>query len=441
MKVTIKKLPKSEIELTVEVANESLDPYLKRAAEKISKNYKFEGFRPGKAPVNIVEQKVGKMVLWEEAMELAIPKFYVDAVLQEKLEVVGQPEITPQKVAPANSFIFKAKVGVLPEIKLPKLEELKIKGNKVEVSDKEVSEAVEEIRNKRATSVRVKREAKKGDRVEVDFTVKVDKVVIEGGQSKNHPLVIGENKFIPGFEDNLIGMKEDESKNFALTFPKDYGKKDLANKEADFEVKVKSVQEMKLPEIDDKFVKELGDFKDEKDLKEKLKANILREKEEKEKQRFEASIVSKIQEIIEKEKELEIPEVLVASEQHKMIHEFEDTLSQQGANLEQYLQSIKKSAEDFEKEQRPMALKRVKFGLIVRKAIEDHKIKVDAKEVEQEIAKIKGMYEKIYKAQKANQNVNEILKQFDTDEYKNYIESMILNRKVFEFLASKVKKI
>lgn len=429
METVIKNLSGSRVELGVIAPAALIAKQFDKAAAKLSQNLKMPGFRPGKIPVTVLEQRLGRAAIWEEAIELALPEIYVQTLTEKKIDAVGRPKITLKKAAPDNDVEFVAETDVLPEFELPDISKLRVEKKKVEVIDKEVDEAVEELRQRSAKSKRVNRAAQKKDRVEVDFKAMRDKVVIEGGESKNHPLVIGEGRMVPGFEDQLIGLKENEAKNFTVRFPKDYHVKDLANRDIDFEVTMKSVHEVELPELSDDWAKTMPEVKDVPDLKKRVRENIQLQKADREKQRFELAIIDAIQKEIEKDKTLDLPESLIHAESHKLMHDFEEQLAMQGMNLARYLEMIKKSKEEFEKSQEPAARRRVIIGLILRKVAAAQKLKVEDKEIDNQIAKIKA----------GLKNADE-QKYLESDEYRDYLAGMLENRKVFEWLTQAISK-
>lgn len=424
MTITKKSLSKSQVELTITIPAAEFDTFLDRAAAQLAKEIKIEGFRPGKAPRSLVERHLGPAKVFEEAVRLAIPDTFIKAIEQEKIEAIGQPEIEPQKIAPGNEFVYKARVAVLPQVAAPDYADVKIERRPIKVEEKEIDEVLNDLRKSRSKFLTVKRPAQKDDRVEVDFEAKLNKVTIEGGKSVNHPVIIGENKFVPGFEDKLLGLKADETKKFSLIFPKDYYQKNLANREIDFDVKVKVVQQPEVPALDDAFASAVGKFKTLAELKYQIRHNLEHEKEHKEENRLEMSIVN---ELIKKA-EIDLPEVLIKSEQDKIVKEMEQSLSQQGVPFEKYLESIKKSREELSADQKPSAVKRVKTSLILRAVADQKKITVTDKELDEEIKKIKEAYGQMYKDQP------KLLEHFDTEDYRHYLQSMMLYRKVFGIL-------
>lgn len=421
MQVKTNKLPKGQLELTIEVSQEELKPFLKQAAAKISKELNIPGFRPGKAPYDLVKQRVGEMKIYQEMAELAIPKTYSQAVIENKLLTVGAPKIEIQKLAPGNTLVYKAVVALLPAVQMGKYRGLKIRRQEVKMEDKEVDRTLAELQKAFAKEKRVLRKAQKGDKVEIDIETFRDNVPIDAGQSKNHPITIGEGQFIPGFEDNLIGLAEGETKSFALKMLKDYHRKELAGQPVNFKVKVKGVYERELASLDDNFAKQVGQFEKIDDLQKQLGENIMEDKKVKEQQRWELALLD---EILKKSKFEEIPDILMEAERHKMMHELEHEVENQGMKFDDYLASLKKNKDDLQKEFRPRAEKRIKTAILIREIAQREKIEVVADEVEQEHKKQIEHYSGSPK----------MAEYIQTDEYKNYLRSVMRDRKVFEFL-------
>lgn len=424
MKVDKKQLEKSQVELKIEASVDELKLYSDQAAQQISKNIKIHGFRPGKAPKSMVEKQVGKAELWEETVRIALPKLYTKALIENKVEAIGQPEVKLEKVAPENPLIFIAKITVLPEIELPDFKKIKVKKKKIEVDEKKVEEAIKDLQKHRAKLVKVDREAKRGDAVEVNFKTFLDKIPIDQGESKNHPVTIGDGYFVPGFEDNLIGMKAGDKKDFTIKFPDKYLKKELAGKDVEFSVEMNSVQKRELPELNDEFAKGLGGrFKDFNDLKNKISENLKLEAEEKEKQRQEMEIMTKIAE----QTKMDMPDLLVDVETNKMLGELKDSVLSQGGDFDKYLESLKKTEDDLRKEFKERAEKRAKFGLILRHIAKVENIAATEKEIEEEINHTLEHY----------QHDKAMMEKIQSNEYKEYAQGLIVNRKTFELLKKK----
>ncbi len=424
MKVETKDLEQGEKLLTITIFVDEQQDYLNRAAKILSEQKPIDGFRPGKASREVVEKAHGAMAVLEKAIDEIITNTYYQALKQEKILSIGQPKIEIKKMVPDNDIEYTAQVALLPEVTVGDVNKVKVNRSEVKIEDKEINQIIKDLQKMRVKEQLVSRAVKSGDKVEIDFEVKIDNVVIEGGSAKKYPLVIGDKMFIPGFEENVVGMKKDETKKFKLKMPADY-KPDLAGKEADFEVKLLSVFERILPKIDDELAKQAGNYKNLGELKEQVKKNLQTDKTAKADQKFEVEILEKLMELSEIS---QIPKVLIDNEKRKMKHELEENLSGQGINLKQYLDRINKTEEDLHKEWDQPAIKRVKTALIARKFAEDNKVEASQKEVEQEIEKMKEQH-------KGQPEVEENLK---SDSFKDYIFHTLTNRKVIDLLKEKV---
>jgi trigger factor len=423
----IKKLPKSKIEIAISIPWGDWKKYIEQAVKEISEEIKVDGFRPGKAPKNLIEQKVGKGVILNKAGQKAVEKSYVDFVVKEKLEVIGQPKIEIESIDEEKSLDFKAEVAVMPEAEvdpkfrteIKKINEEESK-KKNEIKEEELQLELEKLANSRIKLITVMREARKNDSVEIDFEVLVGGVPIEGGTSKNHPLVIGKGVFIPGFEENIIGMKEGEKKEFELAFPEEYHKEDLAGKKATFKVKMNLVQERQTPEINDEFAVSLGKFESLEALKKNMWEGLEHEQKHK---REEEKRGKYVEEIVRKMK-VEVPEILVEEEAKKMLHEFEHQVQSMGLTLDKYLEQLKKDKAELLKDWAPQAEKRVLSALGLRQLIKDLEIKAESKEVEEEMNKTLQYYK----------NVKDFEKNIDMEALYNYTKNTVENEKVFEYL-------
>jgi len=424
MNVTSEQLPKNQIKLTIELTTDELKPHLTAAAEKISKTVKIAGFREGKAPLDVVMRNAGEMRVYQEAAELAVKATFPKAVTQEKLTTIGSPEVSVEKIAPNNPFVYTATVTLLPSTNLCDYKAVKVEKKAVAVEQKEIDDALANLQKMLGKEKRVMRPAQKGDKVEADIQTFRDKIPVDGGESKSQPIQLGEGSFVPGFEERIIGMKEGETREFTLTFPKEYHQKDMAGKPVEFKVKVNSVFEIEKPELNDKFAKTIGKFEKLDDLKKQIEENIKREKRDKEHQRWELSMID---EIIAKSTFGELPQMMIDAELDKMMHELEHNVTEQGMKFDDYLTSIKKSTDDLKKEFEPRAEKRVKAALIMRKIVKEEKITVDDKEIDSEV----NIGKERYKEDK------DVLKKIDSDEYRDYLRTVLSGKKVFKLLAGK----
>lgn len=423
----IKKLAKSRIEFKVSVPWAEWEKYLDQAAEEASKEIKIPGFRPGKAPRKMVAQKVGKEVLLNSAAEIAVQKSYIDYVTKEKLEVIGSPEIELQTVAEGKDLEYVARAAVMPEIAVDEKYKKAIgkinqeyKDKKAEISEEELQLELEKLVNSRAKLVTVRRGAQKNDSVEVDFAVFVGGVPIENGRSLNHPVVIGKGVFIPGFEDNLIGMQEGAENEFELEFPADYHNQNLKGKKATFKVKANLVQERQVPEINDEFAKSLGNFEDLEALKKNMREGMEHEQAHKMNESKRNEYVEKLIE----NTEVEIPEILIHEEIHKMMHEFEQQIQSMGLEMDQYLGQIKKKKDELEKDWEPNAIKRVKSAMALNNIVKAEQVVLTSKEIEEEMNKTLQYYK----------NTKDFAKNIDMKRLYNYTKGVLENERVFQML-------
>ncbi len=424
MNITVESQPKSQLKLTIEVSVEEMKPHLERAAEEMSKKFKIEGFRPGKASLGIVIGKVGAQAVWEEAAEFAVRKTLVQAIREKDLPTIGQPHIHITKLAPDNEFIYTAETAVLPKLEIGDYSAFKAKKNKGEVKPEDIDKAVTELQEMFATEAMVDREAKHGDKVVVDIDLFQDHVAVEGGATKQHPVVIGSGHFIPGFEDQMVGVKNNETKTFTLEFPKEYHNEKLAGKPGEFTVKINGVYEITKPELNDELAKKAGKFETLVELRTKLEENLQTEADDKEDAAFERAV---IEELVGKSKFGDLPEMLVESELEKMLHELQEQVTQQGGKWEDYLTAIKKSADDLKKEFRPQGEKRVKAALLIREVAKLEKIEADPKSVEEQVQSTLKMYA----------SNPEVLSRIDSPDYRDYLKSMDVNKRVVDFLKKK----
>lgn len=429
MKSEIKELAKSQIEISIEVSPEEMRPFLEKAAVKISQNSKIDGFRPGKAPYEVIKQKFGEMAILEEAMDEIISHSYYSVLKENGIIAVGQPKIEVEKMAPDNAFIFKAMVAVLPKVKIGDYSKIRLAREKIEIKDEQVEKIIDDIKKMRAKETLVEREAKIGDRLEINFEIFLDKVPIEHGQHDKYPITIGENRFIPGFEEQLVGMRANETKESNLKFPEDYYQKNLAGKNAEFRVKANAIYEVELPKADDEFAKNIsaGKFPTMEGLKNNIRQNLEQEGKNKEEQRLEVELLDKIAAISEFE---EIPDILIDNEKHKMVHELEDSIVSQGFNFEDYLKSVKKTHDELEKEFAPAAERRAKTSILCREIFQEQKMAVSDDEIEKEIVAIMKNYPANPEAEK----------QLRAETHKDYLKNVLGNRKVAEYLKSVIIK-
>ncbi|MFH0852694.1 MAG: trigger factor [bacterium] len=426
MKVEITKLPKSEIELKVEVPSEEWQEFINEAAKELSRDLKIEGFRPGHAPSKMVEERIGLDKILEKATDLCVKKCYVEAILDDNIQAIGRPEISVTKIAKDNPFEFKARLAVLPEVKLPDYKKIARDAAKdkkeISISEEEINKSLEWLQRSRTKYSTVARPAQAGDRAEVDFEGECEGEKLPELCSKNHPAVLGRGYFMPGFEENLLGMKEGEEKQFSLLLREDFEPKRLAGKMIDFRAKMNLVQESKLPELNDAFAQGIGSFKDLAALQASVKDGVLAEKKEQERDRWRTKLIEEIA----KKSNMEIPEIMVEGEVHRMLDELKAKISQVGLTYEQYLERFKKTEQILHEEFEKIAGEKVRAYLTLKEIAMQEKIEVSEEEVTKEVDQALRHF--------AGQEQAE--KNIDLEQLKEYSKDVLKNRKVFEILEN-----
>jgi len=423
MQYTTKSLEKSQVELTITVTSDDYQDDVQKAAVRISERAAIKGFRPGKAPYDIVKQEVGELKIMEEAMQTIVESNFTQAVKKEKLQTIGMPQITIEKIAPGNDFIFKAVVALMPEIKLGNIEKIKVEKKEQKVDAKKIDEVISNLQKMQTKEVLKNGIADKKDKATIDMEMFINKVPVEGGQAKDHAVYLGEDHYIPGLNEEVVGLKKDDTKEFTLKFPKEHYQKHLAGKNVDFKIKVNEIYELQHPELDDDFAKALGlDSMDK--LRETLKTNLQKEEDAKENQRQEIAIFDQL---IESSEIGNIPEVLINAEKNKMFHELKHQLTQQGIDMEKYLEGLKKSEKDIYNDFAVQASQRVKAALVSRQIALDNNLKAEKEDIEKEIEMIKKTYPN-------DKTVEENLKK---PEVLDTLAVAVQNRKVIALLKEK----
>ncbi len=425
MKVDKKDLGKSQVELTIEVPLEEFDEHLKKAAIRLGQKSTIPGFRPGKAPYDMIKTKVGEMSIYQEATEDIINHSFFQAITQENLITIGQPDIKIEKLAPGNPIVYIATVMLLPKVVLGNWQEKTVKATEIKVSQEDIDKTLKELKRMRAKEVLVDRKAAMADKIVMDFEVSMNKVVLEGGVSYKHPLVLGEGRMVPGFEEKLVGTKAGDELEFDLTFPENYYQKSLAKKEAHFKIKVLEVFERTLPELNDELAKDFG-FENKAALEKQISDNILKDKQNKEQQKIEAEVMENLVKTATID---EIPEKLIHNEVHKMIGELRYDLESQGLEMPKYLESIKKTEDDLHHDFAKPAIQRIQATLALKTLAADEKITVIEEDIDAEI-----------KIQEAQANPENSKIDFKDPRYRQYLSNVLLNQKVLKFMTDKVVK-
>jgi trigger factor len=425
MDIKLKNLPKSEVEITIELSADEINPFMFHAAEHLSEHSKIEGFRPGKAPYDIVKARFGEAAILESASEDIVRKNYFKAIKENNLETVGQPKVEIKKQVPGNPFVFKATVAVLPEVVLGEYKNLGIKKTETKVSDDEVAKVLTDLSKMQSKEVITDKAAGAKDKAVVDMEMTKDGVAVDGGSAKNMTVYMAEKHYIPGFNEEILGLKKGDEKTFSLNFPKEHYQKHLAGAKVDFKVKINDVYEITPPELNDDFAKALGQ-KSLDDLKALLRKNMEAESAAKDDDKWEMAIMNKV---AEKSKFGDIPEILINEEAHKMVHELEHNVEHQGMQFEDYLKSINKKESDLMLEMAPEATKRIKLALVVRAISKAEGLVADDKEIAEEMEKMMNAYKDNAEAQK----------QIREPGFADYLRTKIVNRKTIELIKNSNK--
>ncbi len=389
MQKEIKKLENSEIDVNVILDKEEWKEAQEKALKEITKNMNFKGFRKGHVPEQLIKGRVSNQEIFSRAINDKVQEVFERVVEEEKFRLFARPSFDIAKVSEEEvEFVFH--LTLVPDVKVGQYKDLAVARDKVEVSEDEINHEISLLLENNAT-LRLKDDvAKKGDSVVIDFVGMIDGKEFDGGKAENYELVLGSNTFIPGFEDQLIGHKDGDEVDVNVTFPENYGMKDLANKEALFKVKVHEVKEKIMPELNEETIKGLNikDVTNEEQLKSYQKSQILTRKNHDAEHKLYESIIDQIIAA----SEVEISPKSVASEVEGMKERLNQQLAQSGLKYDDYLKMINRSEEDINKEFEENAKKNLKRVLVIEKIAELEKIKVEDDELEFEFAKIADQY-------------------------------------------------
>lgn len=390
MQITRTQLSPNTIKLGIAADKAELDAAKQAVLARLSATVKVPGFRAGKAPANLVEKQIDQNAFQAEFLDEAVNRIYVAAVEQEKLRPVAQPKIEISKFVPFSTLEFTAEVEAVGDIKLPNYKIIKLEAKQAEVTAKDVTNVLDNLRQRGATKEAVDRAAKSGDEVVIDFkgTDAETRKPIDGADGKEYPLTLGSNSFIPGFEDELIGVKPGNSKTFTLTFPKDYGAKVLQNRKVAFAVTVLKVSELKTAKLDDAFAASIGPFKTLAELKADIKKQLKAEKQQEADRSFDNELLEKIA----AKTTVAIPKALVEDEMDRMEEEEKRNVVYRGQTWQEHLDEEGLTTEVHREKQRNGAELRIKAGLILGAISEKEKITITPEEIDLRIQLLKGQY-------------------------------------------------
>jgi len=425
MSIKVEKTDKTnevKLEITIEAAK--FEEAIQTVYKKSAHYFNIPGFRKGKAPFKMVEKMYGKEIFFEDAFNEVAPEAYEEGIKEQKLEIVSKPQIDIVQMEAGKDVIFTAIVNTKPEVKLGKYKGIELKKIEYTVSDEDIEHELSHMAEKNARLVSVEdRPVKEGDTTIIDFEGFVDGKAFEGGKAENYELVIGSKSFIPGFEDQMVGMKLEEEKELKVKFPDEYFSKELSGKDATFKVKVHEIKVKEMPEINDELAKDVSEF----DTLDELKASIKEKQEETNKNRAKYELEDAAIENVCESATVEIPEGMIELEIDQMEQDISSRLSYQGMNLEQYLGMINKTKQEFRNEYKEQAEKSIKARLVLEAVEKDAKIEVADEEVKEKIKEMAKNY---------GQKEEEII---DKPELINYVKENLKREKTINYIVENAK--
>ena len=414
----------NEVKLEITVEAEKFENAMKKVYFQNAKYINIPGFRKGKAPMNIVEKYYGAQIFYEDAFNDVATQSYGEALDENNIDAVSRPVVDIVQMEKGKDLIFTAVVQVKPEVELGKYKGISLKKVEYKVEDKDVEKELKQMQDRNSRLVTVDdRPLENGDIATIDFEGFVDGVAFEGGKAEGHELEIGSGAFIPGFEEQLVGMKIDEEREIKVTFPKEYFSKDLAGKDAIFKVKLHEIKKKELPELDDEFAKDVSEFDTLDELKASIKERLEKDNEQKAKYETEDAAIKAVCE----EAKVDIPSGMIEMEVEHMMQDFNQRLSYQGLNMEQYLKMIGKTEDEIKKEYEPQAKDSIKSRLTLEAIIKAEKIEASDEEINEKLEEMAKNYGK---------KVEEIS---DNENLKNYIKEGIESEKAIDFIVKNAK--
>lgn len=414
--------------LTITVPAEEFDSALDQAFNKVKKDIQVPGFRKGKIPRQMFDKRFGVEALYQDALDIILPTAYGKAVEETGIKPVDQPQVDVKEIEQGKDLVLTAEVTVEPEVELGEYKGLEGKEIDAEVTEEDVNEQIEALLAQYTELVVKDGEVAEGDVANIDFKGFVDGEAFEGGEAEGHDLEIGSGTFIPGFEEQLVGLKAGDEKDVKVTFPEEYQAEELQGKEATFEVKVNEVKEKEISEFNDDFVKEelegFDDAETTEDVKAKITEDLKAYKEQEKDFELRESLVVQASE----NAKMEIPEAMVESEQQRMLQEYEQRLAQQGLNLELFEQISGQSKEDLLEQMKDDAFKRVRTGLTLQAISDAENIEASEEDIDNELQKLAEQF------QMAKEDIKNVLGDLTV------IENDIRNQKAIEFLVDNRKQ-
>ena len=389
MSLQVEKLEKNMARLTIEVPADDLEKALQNAYKKQKNRIAIPGFRKGKVPRQMIEKMYGAEIFYDDAANELIPKAYSEAYDSGEADIVSRPEIDVVQIEKGKPFIFTATVATRPEVTLGQYKGLEVEKISVEVTPEEVDKKIQEEAEKNARTITVEdRPVQDGDEIILDYEGSVDGVLFEGGKAENYPLIIGSGSFIPGFEEQLIGVEAGTDVEVNVTFPEEYHAEDLKGKAAVFKCKVHEIKAKELPEIDDEFAAEVSEFDTLEEYKADVKAKLEEQKIAEGKEKQEDSAVEQAV----RNAQFELPEAMIETQVMQMTDEFAQRMRGQGLTMEQYFQFTGMTSEKMTEDLRPQAIKSIETRLVLEAIVKAENIEVSDERFDEEIAKMADMY-------------------------------------------------
>ena len=414
----------NEVKLEITIEAEKFDNAIKKVYFQNAKYFNIPGFRKGKAPQNIVEKYYGKEIFYEDAFNEVVPAEYEKALEENKIDAVSKPEIDVITMEKGQDLVFTAVVQTKPEAKLKKYKGIEIEKIEYNVKDSDIENELKDMQDKNSRLVTVEdRPAQKDDTAVIDFEGFVDGVPFDGGKGENYNLVLGSHSFIEGFEDQVIGMNVGEEKEINVTFPEEYFSKNLAGKPAIFKVKLNELKKKELPELDDEFAKDVSEFDTLAELKASIKEKLEKNNEQRAKYETEEAAIKAVCE----DAKIDIPTGMIDLEVDNMLKDFEQRLSYQGLNMEQYLNMIGRTEEEMRKEYEPQATEAIKSRLVLEAIINAEKIEASEEEINAKMEEMAKNYGKKVEELSENENL------------KKYLDEGIRSEKALAFIVENAK--
>lgn len=423
MKTTVKHLSDTQVELTISLNKDELKAAEQVALTKLAKSIKVPGFRKGNVPASVASKHVDPEMLSQQMLEDALSKAVAEAYTSENIQALDRPAVEIKKFVPGSELEFTAEAEILPKVTLGDYKKLKASKAKITVAAKDVTEIIERMRAGFSQKKEVKRAAKNGDEVTIDFTGKKDGVAFDGGTGTDYDLTLGSNSFIPGFEEGIIGKKPGETFDLDLEFPKEYHVADLKGAKVVFTTTLKAIKEVILPEVNDEFAAKAGPFKTVAELKDDIKRELTAQKEREEGDKLKDELVKQLVEV----SKVPVPEVLVKDQAESIERDMTQNLMYQGLSLEQYLENkgFASKEEWLDTEVKDAAKKRVQAGLALAELSKLEKIEATEKELDEHVA--------LYKTQYANNP--QMVAQFDQPEARRDVANRLLTEKTVNRLV------